>query len=126
VGGVAVDIPAIDPVLAKLNEVFSGTSLHREKMEVWSLLRDLADEYIAGNVEEYELSTYVAEIAQTICAQIAGSGKACSPERLAEELLAAVRRYALTRSGTRAFSIREKLKTAREKAREKRERLSVL
>jgi len=122
----AVDVSAIDPLLAKLNEVFSGTMLAREKLDAWTLLRDIADAYASGDIAEHELRGYVAEIAESICAQVASAGKRCSPEKLAEELLALVKQRAMTASSVRYRAMVERLRAAREKAREKKERLSVL
>jgi 5-carboxymethyl-2-hydroxymuconate isomerase len=124
--GVAFDVSKVDPLLAKLNEVYAGTQLFREKMEAWSLLRDMAESFSTGDIAEHELRGYVATIAESVCAQVASAGKPCSPERLAEELFALVKQRAAAVSASRFMAIREKMRAAREKAREKREGLSIL
>jgi len=120
------DVNKVDPLLAKLNEVYSGTQLFREKMEAWSLLRDLADGFSTGDIAEHELQSYVATIAESICAQVASAGKSYSPEKLSEELVALVKQRAATVSAARFMAIREKMRTARQKAREKGAGLSIL
>jgi hypothetical protein len=122
----AVDVSQVDPILAKLNELYSGTTLHREKLDAWTLLRDIADAFAAGDISESELKGYVSEIAQTVCAQIASQGKSYSPEKLADELFQLAKQRAVTTSGARYMAMVERLRSARERARERRERLSVL
>jgi len=123
---VAVDVSQIDPILAKLNEVYAGTTLFKEKMEAWSLLKDIASEYAAGNVMEGELPTFVREIAATICAQVAGQGKSYSPERLADELLNLVKQQAARSSAAKYAAMMERLAHIRARAKEKKEGLRLL
>ena len=122
----AVDVSQVDPILAKLNDLYAGTTLVREKLDAWTLLRDIADAFVAGDISENEMIGYVREIAETICAQIAGQGKSYSPEKLADELIQLVKQRAATASSARYMAMVERLRSARERAREKRERLSVL
>jgi hypothetical protein len=122
----AVDVSQVDPILAKLNDLYSGTPLVREKLDAWTLLRDIADAYASGDISESELGSYVREIAETVCAQIASQGKSYSPDKLADELLGLVKQRSATASGTRYMAMMDRLRSARERAREKRERLSVL
>ena len=120
------DVSQIDPILAKLNECYSGTPLQREKLELWSLLRDIAASLARGDVAELEVRALVAELAEGVAGQLAAHGKALSPEKLADELLGAVKDAAARAAAERTAAVRERLRRAGEKAREKRERLSVL
>jgi len=122
----AVDVSQVDPILAKLNDLYSGTTLMREKLDAWTLLRDIADAFVAGDISENEMIGYVREIAETICTQIASQGKSYPPEKLADELIQLVKQRAATASSARYMAMVERLRSAREKSREKRERLSVL
>jgi hypothetical protein len=122
----AVDVSQIDPILSKLNDVYSGTTLYREKMDAWTLLRGIMEEYASGNIMENELPVYIREIAMTICAQVAAQGKSYSPEKLADELLNLVKQQAAASSATKYMAMMERLSSVRERAKEKKERLSVL
>jgi hypothetical protein len=122
----AVDVSQIDPILSKLNDVFSGTTLYREKMDAWTLLRGIMEEYASGNIMESELPTYVREIAVTICAQVAAQGKSYPPEKLADELLNLVKQQAAASSAAKYMAMMERLSRVRERAKEKREGLRVL
>jgi hypothetical protein len=126
VGKVAVDVSQVDPILAKLNDVYSGTTLYREKMDAWTLLRDITAEYASGNIMESELLTFVREIAATICAQVAGQGKSYSPERLADELLNLVKQVAAANSAAKYMAMVERLSHIRARAKEKKEGLRLL
>jgi hypothetical protein len=122
----AVDVSQIDPILSKLNDVYSGTTLYREKMDAWTLLRGIMEEYASGNIMESELPTYIREIAMTICAQVAAQGKSYPPEKLADELLNLVKQQAAASSAAKYMAMMERLSRVRERAKEKKERLSVL
>jgi hypothetical protein len=122
----AVDVSQIDPILSKLNEVYSGTTLYREKMDAWTLLRGIMEEYASGNIMESELPTYIREIAATICAQVAAQGKSYSPEKLADELLNLVKQQAAASSAAKYMAMMERLSRVRERAKEKKEGLRVL
>jgi hypothetical protein len=122
----AVDVSQIDPILSKLNDVYSGTTLYREKMDAWTLLRGIMEEYASGNIMENELPTYIREIAATICAQVAAQGKSYPPEKLADELLNLVKQQAAASSAAKYMAMMERLSRVRERAKEKKERLSVL
>jgi hypothetical protein len=123
---VAVDVSQVDPILAKLNDVYSGTTLYREKMDAWTLLRDITAEYASGNIMESELPTFVREIAMTICAQVASQGKSYSPEKLADELLQLVKQQAARSSAAKYMAMMERLSHIRARAREKKEGLRLL
>jgi len=123
---VAVDVGQLDPILAKLNEVYSGTTLYREKMDAWTLLRDIAAEYAVGNIMESELPVYVREIAATVCAQVAAQGKSYSPEKLADELLQLVKQVAAASGAAKYMAMVERLSHIRARAKEKREGLRLL
>jgi hypothetical protein len=123
---VAVDVSQVDPILAKLNEVYAGTTLYREKMDAWTLLRDIAAEYAVGNIMESELPTFVREIAMTICAQVAAQGKSYSPERLTDELLQLVKQQAAASSAAKYMAMVERLSHIRARAKEKKEGLRLL
>jgi hypothetical protein len=112
--------------LSKLNDVYSGTTLYREKMDAWTLLRGIMEEYASGNILESELPVYIREIAMTICAQVAAQGKSYSPEKLADELLNLVKQQAAASSAAKYMAMMERLSRVRERAKEKKERLSVL
>ena len=122
----AVDVSQIDPILSKLNEVYSGTTLYREKMDAWTLLRGIMEEYASGNIMENELPPYVREIAVTICAQVAAQGKSYPPEKLTDELLNLVKQQAAASSATKYMAMMERLSRVRERAKEKKEGLRVL
>jgi hypothetical protein len=122
----AVDVSQVDPILSKLNDVYSGTTLYREKMDAWTLLRGIMEEYASGNILESELPVYIREIAMTICAQVAAQGKSYSPEKLADELLNLVKQQAAASSAAKYMAMMERLSRVRERAKEKKEGLRLL
>ena len=86
----AVDVSAIDPLLDRLNKLFAGTDKVREKLEVWTLLRDIAREHALGNLTDVETKMYVTEAAKRLSAVLAGAGKPVSVEQLSNDLYADV------------------------------------
>jgi len=87
---VAVDVSAIDPLLDRLNKLFAGTDKVREKLEVWTLLRDIAREHALGNLTDVETKMYVTEAAKRLSAVLASAGKPVSVEQLSNDLYADV------------------------------------
>jgi len=123
---VAVDVSAIDPLLDTLNKLFAGSELAREKLEVWTLLRDIAREHAAGNLTDAETKMYANDIAKRTAALLARVGKPVAVDVLAEQLYAAIITVSSQSVGGLAFDIRRKMRSKREKARVRSEIESLL
>jgi len=70
------------PLMNALNKLFHGTPLHREKLEAYSLLRDLASEVAAGRVSDEEAEKMINGVAQTIAALLSAQGKVMTVEEV--------------------------------------------
>jgi hypothetical protein len=123
---VAVDISNVDPILNMLNNLFRGTPYVREKLEAWTLLRDLAREKAAGNVTDAELKMYVREVAESIASTLARGGKAVPVEALIDELYKQIAGAALRDLSTFSADVRRRLRAKRERARVRSEIESLL
>jgi len=123
---VAVDISGIDPILDRLNRLFAGTERAREKLEVWTLLRDIAREHSAGNLTDAEVKMYVNDIAKRVAATLASAGKPVSVERLADDLYADIVTASSRSVAGLSAELRHKLRARREKARVRSELESLL
>jgi len=117
---------AVDPLLAKLNEWYLNLGLDREKMELWGILRGLADSHARREVTEVELKAYVNELAEVVAAHLASAGKAVGVEEVADELLKLVKQSSASSTYARYARIMERLREARMKAAERREAGGIL
>lgn len=122
----AVDISNVDPILDMLNNLFRGTPYVREKLEAWTLLRDLAREKAAGNITDAELKMYIKEIAESIASTLARGGKTVSVETLIDDLYKQIAGAALRDLSTFSVDVRRKLHAKRERARIRSEIESLL
>ena len=117
---------AVDPLLAKLNEWYAGVGRERDKMELWGILRSLADSHARGEVTDVELSAYVSELAEVAAAHLAAAGRALNVEEAADELLKLVKQSSASSTYARYAKIIERLREARMKAAERREAGGIL
>jgi len=117
---------AVDPLLAKLNEWYAGVGRERDKMELWGILRSLADSHARGEVTDVELRAYVSELAEVVAAHLAAAGRALNVEEAADELLKLVKQSSASSTYARYAKIIERLREARMKAAERREAGGIL
>lgn len=122
----AVDVSAIDPLLDRLNKLFAGTGLVREKMEVWTLLRDIAREHALGNLTDVETKMYVSEAVKRLASVLAAAGKPVSAEQLAEQLYADVLALSTRTVSALRTEVMHKVRSRRERARIRSEFESLL
>jgi hypothetical protein len=123
---VALDASSIDPVLGLLNKLFIGTALQAQKIEAWSLLRDIAREYAGGSITEAELEEYVGAIAKRLSALLASAGKGIPLDELKGELMKAVLDAAGRDMASLALDIRTRMARRRERRRLRSEIESLL
>ncbi len=122
----ALDASSIDPVLGLLNKLFIGTALQAQKIEAWSLLRDIAREYAGGSITEAELEEYVGAIAKRLSALLASAGKGIPLDELKGELMKAVLDAAGRDMASLALDIRTRMARRRERRRLRSEIESLL
>jgi hypothetical protein len=123
---VALDASQFDPVLGLLNKLFMGTSLQAQKIEAWSLLRDIAREYAGGSITEAELEEYVGAIAKRLSTLLASAGKGIPLDALKGELMKAVLDAAGRDMASLALDIRARMTRRRERRRLRSEIESLL
>lgn len=122
----ALDASSIDPVLGLLNKLFMGTALQAQKIEAWSLLRDIAREYAGGSITEAELEEYVGAIAKRLSTVLASAGKGIPLDALRDELMKAVLEAAGRDMASLALDIRTRMARRRERRRLRSEIESLL
>jgi hypothetical protein len=123
---VALDASQFDPVLGLLNKLFMGTALQAQKIEAWSLLRDIAREYAGGAITEAELEEYVGVIAKRLSTVLASAGKGIPSDALRDELMKAVLDAAGRDMASLALDIRARMAKRRERRRIRSEIESLL
>jgi hypothetical protein len=119
-------VRAADPVLALLNEVFAGTALYSEKLELWSIAKDIARSLAYGDITEVEARSMVAEVAAVTAARLQSEGKSISPDVLAERLFEAVKEASVKSVAELRARMFERIVKSRMRARERRETLGIL
>jgi len=75
-----------------LNELFRGTTLVKEKLEAYSLLRDLAEEVASGRATLEEAEPYLKQAIESIQSLLAGAGKGIPPEEVESRIRDAFKR----------------------------------
>lgn len=105
------------PILNALNEFLAGCGAESQKMELFGLLRDIADSLAREEIEEGEAEKYVRDLAGTVAALRQRAGLESDIEAIAARLLDAVKAEATERQ---VAAMRESLRRARLARRERR------
>ncbi len=114
-------------VLDALNDLFAGTGREREKMELFSLLCDIAEAVARGEVTLEEVAGDVRKLAEVVAALRQSAGLASNVDEIAERLMGVL----AAESAARSFaSLRAKYSAlargAPERRRAREERVGLL